>query len=135
MIAVDTNILVRLYTEDDAEQSRAAKAVIEHAQQTEGIFISFLTMVEFVWVLGTYHYSRQRIATLIEKLLQTPGIVVPNNRLLQEAIRYFRTGKASFSDYVILCESKHANVSSLTSFDRIFKKEFPDFVHHPKELV
>ncbi|MGZ8220162.1 MAG: PIN domain-containing protein, partial [Methylobacter sp.] len=48
MIAVDTNILVRYAVNDELVQSQQAKALLKN---TDAIFISKTTLLEFEWVL------------------------------------------------------------------------------------
>lgn len=48
MRAVDTNVLVRLITRDDAKQTAAAEAFVER-----GAWVSLLVLAEATWVLGT----------------------------------------------------------------------------------
>jgi len=47
MVAVDTNVLVRLLVNDDARQTRRARALIEREQ----VFISATALLESEWVL------------------------------------------------------------------------------------
>ena len=54
MIGLDTNVLVRYLTQDDAAQSALANQVIEEqlTPRNPG-FISSIVLVEVVWVLET----------------------------------------------------------------------------------
>lgn len=59
MLAVDTNVLVRLLARDDVSQVRAAEASI-----TKGAWVSQLVLAETLWVLDSvYDLSRAQIAT------------------------------------------------------------------------
>ena len=71
MIGLDTNVLVRYLTRDDAIQSRQATEIMER-RLTEGSpgFISVVTMVATVWVLdGVYGLSNYEIAAAVEQLV------------------------------------------------------------------
>ena len=50
MRAVDTNVLVRLMTRDDAKQAALADEFIER-----GAWVSHLVLVETTWVLSTVY--------------------------------------------------------------------------------
>ena len=50
MTAVDTNVLVRLLTEDDREQAAAARSLFEKAS----IWIAKTVLLETAWVLRSY---------------------------------------------------------------------------------
>jgi len=59
MRAIDTNVLVRLLTRDDADQAGAADAFI-----SKGAWVSHLVLAETFWVLNfVYDLSRAQIAT------------------------------------------------------------------------
>ena len=65
MRAVDTNVLVRLATRDDARQTAAAEAFV-----AAGAWVSHLVLVEVVWVLASVlGLGPERIATAVEMLL------------------------------------------------------------------
>jgi len=67
MRAVDTNVLVRLLTRDDAGQSEAAERWVK-----TGAWVSTLALAETAWVLSSvYGRSPDEIASVIEILLTT----------------------------------------------------------------
>ena len=58
MLAVDTNVLVRLIARDDAAQVRAAEGFV-----AKGAWVSHLILAETIWVLDSvYELSRAAIA-------------------------------------------------------------------------
>jgi predicted nucleic-acid-binding protein len=65
MHAVDTNVLVRLLTRDDAGQVAAADRFVE-----KGAWVSLLALVETTWVLdAVYQRSAIAIGRAVELLL------------------------------------------------------------------
>jgi len=65
MRAVDTNVLVRLITRDDAKQAAAAEAFV-----AKGAWVPHLAVAEATWVLATvYDRDPTAIATAVEMLL------------------------------------------------------------------
>jgi predicted nucleic-acid-binding protein len=65
MRAVDTNVLVRLVTRDDAEQVAVAEAFI-----APGAWVSHLVLAEAMWVLASvYDLGPSAIVTAVEMLL------------------------------------------------------------------
>jgi predicted nucleic-acid-binding protein len=70
MNAVDTNILARFLTGDDADQLERAKAVI-----SAGAWIPSTVALELEWVLrGYYRFPAERIAAVFRVLLRTRSI-------------------------------------------------------------
>jgi predicted nucleic-acid-binding protein len=65
MRAVDTNILIRLATRDEAKQVAAAEAFI-----APGAWVSHLVLLEAMWVLASmYELGSSAIVTAVEMLL------------------------------------------------------------------
>jgi len=65
MRAVDTNVLVRLMTRDDAKQAAAAESFVAH-----GAWVPYLAVAEATWVLASvYDREPAAIATALEMLL------------------------------------------------------------------
>ena len=65
MRAVDTNVLVRLVTRDDAKQVAAADAFV-----ARGAWVPHLALAEATWVLASvYDRGPGAIATAVEMLL------------------------------------------------------------------
>ena len=65
MRAVDTNILVRLATRDDAKQVATAEAFVAH-----GAWVPHLVLAEAMWVLrSVYDRSPEEIASAVDILL------------------------------------------------------------------
>ena len=71
MIALDTNVLVRLVTRDDEAQAQRARAVFEeHAVEVGGLFVADIVLVELCWTLArSYELSRADIALVVQLLI------------------------------------------------------------------
>ena len=67
MIGLDTNVLLRYFTRDDATQHRRAAKLIERECTPDAPGqIALVTLCELVWVLsGGYGYARQDVARLL----------------------------------------------------------------------
>ncbi len=60
MIGLDTNVLVRYITQDEAKQAAQAIALIENLEESSLGFVSLVTVLELNWVLeSAYDYSRE----------------------------------------------------------------------------
>jgi len=68
MIALDTNVLVRLAVEDDPVQAANARLVVLDAESQGGkVLLLFGVLLEMVWVLSRgYGFQRTDIARLLE---------------------------------------------------------------------
>ena len=124
MIGLDTNVLVRYLTQDDAIQSRQATEIIER-RLTEGRpgFINVVTMVETVWVLDrVYGLSNYEIAAAVERILQADTLYVQNEQESFTAMTALKTGAGSFSDAVIGALGAWAGCTVTLTFDKKTKR-------------
>ena len=66
-VALDTNVLVRLLTNDDAEQARRAADLID---ASVGCFVPITVVLELEWVLrGAYRLPREAVIQAVEGLM------------------------------------------------------------------
>lgn len=115
MRAVDTNVLVRLITQDDVKQTAAAKGFIE-----KGAWVSLLALAETTWVLSAvYERSPAEVATAIEMLLNHKTLTLQDSETVAAALDVFRKQPAlGFSDCLLLELAKKAGHLPLGTFDR-----------------
>ena len=124
MIGLDTNVLVRYLTQDDAIQSRQATEIIDR-RLTEGRpgFINVVTMVETVWVLDrVYGLSNYEIAAAVERILQADTLYVQNEQESFTAMTALKTGAGSFSDALIGALGAWAGCTVTLTFDKKTKR-------------
>lgn len=115
MRAVDTNVLVRLLTRDDARQVKAAEAFV-----AAGAWVSHLTLAETTWVLdAVYDRTPAEIATAIEMLLSHQTLTIQDQDVVGAALVHFRAlPRLSFSDCLVLEVARKAGHVPLGTFDR-----------------
>jgi predicted nucleic-acid-binding protein len=125
MIALDTNVLVRLVLQDDERQSRAAEQVVTRARRSNtALFLSDIVLCELVWVLTRrVGLSRGAIADALEQLLRTELMVVADAAALDAALGAYRDGRGDFADYLIREQARAAEASEVVTFDRALKGE------------
>lgn len=118
MIGLDTNVLVRYIAQDDAKQSPRATTLIESLTADTPGYISVVSVVELVWVLGgCYGSSKSEICEVLETLLRTKEIIVANADTVWKAVRVFKEGRADFADCLIERSANDAGCSYTTTFD------------------
>lgn len=115
MRAVDTNVLVRLATRDDAQQTAAAEAFI-----ASGAWVPQLVLVEAMWVLSSvYDLSPEKIATAVDMLLHHQDLTIQDANVIRAALEQFgRQPGLGFSDCLILEVARKAGHLPLGTFDR-----------------
>jgi predicted nucleic-acid-binding protein len=120
MIGLDTNVLVRYLTQDDAAQSALANQVIEEqlTPRNPG-FISSIVLVEVVWVLeACYDQTQSAIEAIVNGFLTTRQLMVDEADLVYLALKRFSGGNADFSDALIAVISENRGCSSILTFDK-----------------
>ncbi|MBI3204665.1 MAG: PIN domain-containing protein, partial [Myxococcales bacterium] len=86
MLAVDTNVLVRLITRDDDKQVAAAEQFV-----AKGAWVSHFVLAETSWVLSAvYDLKPEAIATAIEMLLNHRVFAVQDPDVVEAALQHFR---------------------------------------------
>lgn len=115
MRAIDTNVLVRLLTRDDARQTAAAEAFV-----AKGAWVPHLALAETTWVLSAvYDLDASAIATAIEMLLNHEDLTLQESEVVASALQYFRKRPAlGFSDCLVLEVARKAGHVPLGTFDR-----------------
>jgi len=117
---LDTNILVRLITEDNPDQALAVLALLEKAEaREERFFVSTIVVCELAWTLRSrpYQFRRAAIAEALDTVLETNVFELQHRELIQRAIAEYREGWADFSDYLIGCENDSAGCSDTITLD------------------
>ena len=83
MIAIDTNVLVRLLVNDDAAQSAIARALFEK----EEIWIGKTVVLDTIWVLrAVYGFKDASIIRAIEGALGLPHVRVEDSGSVERAL-------------------------------------------------
>ena len=119
MLAVDTNVLVRLLARDDIKQARKADEVV-----AKGAWISHLVLAEAVWVLdAVYARTPAQLIAALELLLVHESLVVQDADVVSSALAHFRAKPAlGFSDCLVLEIARKAGHLPLVTFDKALAK-------------
>lgn len=129
MIALDTNAIIRVLTEDDEAQAKKVQDLINDAEANgRRILILSEVIIETVWVLeSVYHCTNHEISMLIENLLAAPTFYLPDSAVIRKAVRQFKDG-GDFADLLIVGQAKALHAKKLFSFDKKLQNRFPEFV-------
>lgn len=122
MIAVDTNILVRLLVQDDAAQAKTAEQLFADHR----VFIADTVILETEWVLRhAYKLEAADIHTALSSLLGLETVVVRDQVAVQQALEWFQT-RMDFADAWHLALSQ--TCEKFATFDLKLIKKAPDLV-------
>lgn len=102
MIAIDTNVLVRVLVDDpDAPDQcqQARELLLTHGSA----WIAQIVLVETVWVLeSAYGFGRTEILNVVERIRENPALELEAVDRLDAALALYRNSTADFADGLIL---------------------------------
>lgn len=117
-LTLDTNVLVRLATQDNPQQAAAALKVLQTASL---IAVPSTALCEMVWVLiRGYRYTPEQVAHAIRTLLQV-GQVVCNTPAVLAGLALLQSG-GDFADGVIAFEGELMGGQEFLTFDKAAAK-------------
>ena len=117
MIALDTNVLARLVTNDDKVQAKEAADLIDSGV---ALFVPVTVMLELEWVLrGAYNLDNVAVLRTFEHLLSIRNISFERQANIEQALKYYAQG-IDFAD--ALHHSVTVTCTGLASFDKKFEK-------------
>ena len=131
MIALDTNVIVRLLTHDDPAQLAAIERFFDaHPEAT--FLVPDLVLAEAVWTLRTtFRGERQQIAAAIRRLASKPDVGFADRDQVMDALRALEAG-GDFADELIVARARADGCSALATFDTALQGRHPDVVINPK---
>jgi predicted nucleic-acid-binding protein len=116
MIALDTNVIIRLVMNDDKRQTAASLRALRGEEQ---VLLLNTVLQETVWVLqSVYAASRDDVLEALERIL---SIAKPETPMVSQALEWFRDGM-DFADALHLATATATRCGTLYSFDRHFVK-------------
>jgi predicted nucleic-acid-binding protein len=117
LIALATNVVVRLLVDDDPGQTRRARALLAAGT----VLVTPTVLLETEWVLrGAYGIDRAAVARSLRALLGLPVVALLHAQATAQALAWFEAG-LDFADALHLALSEEAE--TFVSFDaRLVKR-------------
>jgi predicted nucleic-acid-binding protein len=116
--AIDTNILVRIATNDDPDQVARARQALESGEA----LLCLSVCLEAEWVLRAgYKLSPTTVADILTRFAGAEGITVERPDLLAAAIAWHLEGM-DFADALHLAVATDLGCTSMLSFDNHYTK-------------
>jgi predicted nucleic-acid-binding protein len=124
VIALDTNILLRLLVRDDPAQTLLADRLIRSAIESgESCFVADAVLCEIEWVLETsYHARREDVLAAMQELIAQEVFVFDDQEAFRQAIDSYQRGKAEFSDFLIGAKGQARGGRTTYTFDRVLSR-------------
>ena len=111
MIFLDTNSLIRFFTNDDSRKALKVKKLLEEEIE---IFIPEVVFPELEYVLsGAYKTNRKKILKAFKFLISQKNIKL--GKVIKKAVEFFESTKLDMADCLI---AAHSLKGKLASFDK-----------------
>lgn len=117
MIAIDTNLLLRLVLDDDPVQQARVNTLFKTGKL---ITAPATVMLELVWVLQSRGFSAANIVHGLTALLDVPNFKPEHELAIREALHSYQSGM-DFADALHLALS--ASHEKFMTFDKAFARQ------------
>jgi predicted nucleic-acid-binding protein len=120
MSALDTNVLVRWITNDDAAQCAAIQQLLQATLAAgQRLYVPVTVLLETEWVLrARYGFDRTALTLAIDALLSVPELELMDEIAVERALRLFRQdGAPDFADCLHISLAGLVGQGPLLTFD------------------
>lgn len=130
MIALDTNVLLRLLTHDDPAQLAAIERFFA-AHPNETFLAPDVVLTETVWTLrSAFGWDRPKIAAALRRLAGKPDVEFADRDRVIAAINAIEAG-GDFADELIVGAARAQGCTQLATFDTGLAARHPGFAIQP----
>lgn len=120
MIALDTNVLVRMLVGDNQAQAQRAKLLFDAAAaQGEELWVCDTVLVELVWTLSrAYARARADIVTALRAMASNATVALESAAAVAAATDAYEQGSADLADCLLCTKAAMAGCEQVATFDR-----------------
>ena len=124
MIGLDTNVLVRLLTQDDPEQARRAEKLLAKQEGVASAFyVNQTVLVELAWTLrSAYDLPQTDTTRAVRALLENSAFSLEGTEEVRRALTLAEATGADFPDCLIVAKNAAAGCANTVTFDRDMQK-------------
>jgi predicted nucleic-acid-binding protein len=120
MAALDTDVLVRWLTADNAKQCAVVAKLLEiAAKKEERFFVPVTVMLQTEWVLRSrYRFDKPTVTAALDALMGVSELEFQSEPALEQALWLFKqTGAPDFADCLHVALVSQAGQGPLLTFD------------------
>ena len=124
MIGLDTNILLRLWLNDDPAQNKRLDSVLaEHGSTPSSLLVTDVVLAEALWTLRSA-FGQDKAAQLVavRSLLEEVAFAFEDREAITRAVALFEEGTCGFSDCLIAAKHARQGCDFTVTFDRGMRK-------------
>jgi predicted nucleic-acid-binding protein len=126
MIGVDTNVLLRLFVNDNAAQYASSQRFFEDRDGRSPAYVSLIVLVELAWVLAVrYGYRQDAILNLVETVALSEDFVLERQTTVLNAVEVCRASASRIADVLVAMVAAADGCTTTMTFDRDAAKRIP----------
>lgn len=125
-IGIDTNILLRMVLNDDADQRAKALAFGAGLNEQNQGCVSLIVLIEFAWSLSSrYQQPKQQVLATIHRLLNVKSLMFEDFDAIVRALERSNSAQVDFADALIAEHNLQLGCSHTVTFDQGAAKSIP----------
>jgi predicted nucleic-acid-binding protein len=124
VIGIDTNILLRLWLNDDPAQNRRIDALLTaHGGMPGSLLVTDVVLVEAVWTLkSAFEQDKHAQSLAVRSLLEETAFAFEDREAVAAALTLFETGSCGFADCLVVAKHARQDCEFTATFDRGMRK-------------
>ncbi len=124
MIGIDTNILLRLWLNDDPAQNKRIDALLAtHGGMPGSLLVTDVVLAEAVWTLKSAFDQDKRAQSLaVRSLLDEIAFAFEDREAVAAALALFEAGTCGFADCLVVAKHARQGCDFTATFDRGMRK-------------
>jgi predicted nucleic-acid-binding protein len=124
MIGIDTNVLLRLWLNDDPAQSKRIDALLAtHGGMPGSLLVTDVVLAEAVWTLKSA-FGQDKSAQLIavRSLLEETAFAFEDREAVAAALSLFEASSSGFAGCLVVAKHARQGCDFTATFDRGMRK-------------
>lgn len=124
MIGIDTNILLRLWLNDDSVQNKRIDALLaEHGSTPGSLLVTDVVLAEAIWTLrSAFDQDKAGQLLAIRSLLHETAFAFDDREAVIQATEMFERSNCGFSDCLIVAQHARLGCDFTATFERGMRK-------------
>jgi len=124
MIGLDTNILLRLWLNDDPAQGRGVDRLLaEHGTAPASLLVTDVVLAEATWTLASaYAQDKPALVKAVRSLLDETAFGFEDRDAVSRALALFEQHSCGFSDCLVAAKHAAHGCDFTATFDRRMRK-------------
>ena len=124
MIGIDTNILLRLWLNDNPAQNKRIDALLaEHGSTPGSLLVTDVVLLEAVWTLrSAFDQGKDAQLIAVRSLLEETAFAFEDREAVADAVTLFDAGSCGFADCLVVAKHARQGCEFTATFDRGMRK-------------